>query len=64
MSRLHRFGFEIAARVGVHHGPVYLDSAQDDVYDLAANLAVRVSALAPPGSVVVLHAVEPVLRND
>ena len=29
---------------------VYLDIAQDDVYGLAANLAARVSGLAPPGA--------------
>ena len=38
-----RFGVDIAVRVGVHRGLVYLDTAQDDVYGLAANLAERVS---------------------
>jgi class 3 adenylate cyclase len=51
-----RFGIEISGRVGVHRGLVYLDTAQDDVYGLAANLAARVSGLAPPGSVVVSEA--------
>jgi class 3 adenylate cyclase len=55
-------GSEIAVRVGVHRG-LYLDTAQDDVYGLAANLAARVSALAPPGSVVVSDVVEPLVRN-
>src|SRR5262249_45752610 len=41
-----RFGKEIAARAGVHRGLVYLDTAQDDVYGLGANLAARVSGLA------------------
>ena len=59
-----RFGMEIAVRVGVHRGLVYLDTAQDDVYGLAANLAARVSGLAPPGTVVVSDAVEPLIRND
>ena len=58
-----RFGIEITARVGVHRGLVYLDTAQDDVYGLAANLAARVSGLAPPGTVVVSDAVEPLIRN-
>ena len=58
-----RFGIEIAVRVGVHRGLVYLDTAQDDVYGLAANLAARVSGLAPPGAVVVSEAVEPLVRN-
>ncbi|MDT5105244.1 MAG: hypothetical protein QOI25_2757, partial [Mycobacterium sp.] len=52
-----RFGIEIAVRVGVHRGLVYLDTAQDDVYGLAANFAARVSGLAPPGTVVVSEAV-------
>ena len=48
-------------RVGVHRGLVYLDTAQDDVYGLAANLAERVSGLAPPGTVVVSDAVAPLI---
>ena len=60
----HRFGFDIDARVGVHRGLVYLDIAQDDVYGLAANLAARVSGLAPPGTVVVSGAIEPLVRRD
>ena len=43
---------------------VYLDIAQDDVYGLAANLAARVSGLAPPGAVVVSDAVEVLIRNN
>ena len=58
-----RFGIEITVRVGVHRGLVYLDTAQDDVYGLAANLAARVSGLAPPGTVVVSDAVEPLVRD-
>ena len=48
-----KFGVGIDVRVGVHRGLVYLDTAQDDVYGLAANLAARVSGLAPPGAVAV-----------
>jgi class 3 adenylate cyclase/tetratricopeptide (TPR) repeat protein len=59
-----RFGIEINVRVGVHRGLVYLDTAQDDVYGLAANLAARVSSLAPPGAVVVSDAVEALIVND
>src|SRR5258705_2164733 len=58
-----RFGIEINVRVGVHRGLVYLDTAQDDVYGLAANLAARVSGLAPPGAVVVSATVEALIRN-
>ena len=59
-----RFGIDINVRVGVHRGLVYLDTAQDDVYGLAANLAARVSGLAPPGAVVVSDTVEMLIRND
>jgi class 3 adenylate cyclase/tetratricopeptide (TPR) repeat protein len=58
-----RLGIEINVRVGVHRGLVYLDTVQDDVYGLAANLAARVSGLAPPGTVVVSEAVEALIRN-
>jgi class 3 adenylate cyclase len=58
-----RFGIEINVRVGVHRGLVYLDTVEDDVYGLAANLAARVSGLAPPGTVVVSEAVEALIRN-
>ena len=58
-----RFGFTIQVRVGVHRGVVYLDLEQDDVYGLAANLAARVSGLAPPGGVVVSGAVERLTRQ-
>ncbi|WP_231983641.1 adenylate/guanylate cyclase domain-containing protein [Mycobacterium sp. E2733] len=56
-----RFGVDIAVRVGVHRGLVYLDTAQDDVYGMAANLAQRVSSLAPPGGIVVSDAVAPLV---
>ncbi len=58
-----RFGVDIAVRVGVHRGLVYLDIAQDDVYGVAANLAARVSDLASPGTVVVSEAVAPLVRD-
>lgn len=59
-----RFGVGIAARVGVHRGLVYLDTTQDDVYGMAANLAQRVSGLAPPGAVVLSDAVAPLLDDE
>jgi serine/threonine protein kinase/tetratricopeptide (TPR) repeat protein len=58
-----RFKTEIAIRVGVHRGLVYLDKTQDDVYGLAANLAARMAALAPPGAVLVSDSVEPLIRH-
>ena len=57
-----RFGVDISVRVGVHRGLVYVDTAHDEVYGLAANVAARVSDLAPPGSVVVSEALEPLVR--
>ena len=63
-ERVHqRFGFTIEVRVGIHRGVVYLDLEQDDVYGLAANLAARVSGLAPPGGVVVSAEVERLTRK-
>jgi class 3 adenylate cyclase/tetratricopeptide (TPR) repeat protein len=62
-AALRRFNFELQVRVGVHRGLVYLDTTQDDVYGLAANLAARVSGLAPPGSVVVSEAIAPLIGN-
>lgn len=59
-----RFGLQVNVRVGVHRGMVYLDTAQDDVYGLAANLAARVSGLAHPGTVVVSDAVQPLIEGD
>jgi serine/threonine protein kinase len=58
-----RFGLELNVRVGVHRGLVYLDTAQDDVFGLAANMAARVSGLAPPGAVVVSDSVEPLIKD-
>ncbi|KUI22721.1 hypothetical protein AU193_10470 [Mycobacterium sp. GA-1285] len=58
-----RFGVDVSVRVGVHRGLVYLDTGQDDVYGFAANLTARVSSIAPPGTVVVSDAVEPLIRD-
>ena len=60
---LRRFGFGISVRVGIHRGIVYLDTAQDDVYGLAANLAARICSIADPGTVAVSEAVEPLIRG-
>lgn len=58
-----RFGFDIAARVGVHRGLVYLDIAQDDVYGLAANMAARVCSIADPGTARVSEAIERLVHD-
>ena len=58
-----RFGFDIGVRVGVHRGVVYLDTEQDDVYGLGANLAARMCSLAEPGSVAVSSTIAHVVRD-
>jgi class 3 adenylate cyclase/tetratricopeptide (TPR) repeat protein len=58
-----RFGFDIDVRVGIHRGIAYLDTAQDDVYGFAANLAARICSLAEPGTVAVSQAVEQLIRT-
>jgi class 3 adenylate cyclase/predicted ATPase len=59
-----RFGFDIDVRVGIHRGIAYLDTAQDDVYGFAANLAARVCSLAEPGTVAVSQAVEQLISTQ
>ena len=46
-------GESLDVRVAVHHGPVYLDLDEDDIYGLAANVGARLHSLADPGTVVV-----------
>ncbi|HEX6712690.1 MAG TPA: adenylate/guanylate cyclase domain-containing protein [Thermoleophilaceae bacterium] len=46
-------GESLEVRVGVHHGPVYVDLDEDDVYGLAANVAARLQTIAEPDTVVV-----------
>jgi class 3 adenylate cyclase/tetratricopeptide (TPR) repeat protein len=59
-----RFGFDIDVRVGIHHGLVYLDVAQDAVFGPGANLAARICALAEPGTVAISAAIERLVRNN
>lgn len=53
-----RFGFDVAVRVGIHRGLVYLDTAEGEVYGLGANLAARICGLAEPGAVAVSDTIE------
>ncbi|HEY4428979.1 MAG TPA: adenylate/guanylate cyclase domain-containing protein [Solirubrobacteraceae bacterium] len=46
-------GEELEIRVAVHHGPLYIDLDEDDVYGLAANVGARLQAIAEPGTVVI-----------
>lgn len=59
-----RFGFPIAARVGVHRGLVYLDTAQDDVYGGEVGLTQAISGRADPGTVVVSDAVAALVDSE
>ncbi len=62
-SARRRFGVSIQVRVGVHRGLVYLDTAEDDVYGLGANLAARLCGLADPNTVVVSEGIERLIRD-
>ena len=46
-------GESLELRVGIHHGPVYLDFDEDDIYGLAANVGARLEAIADPGTVAI-----------
>jgi class 3 adenylate cyclase len=46
-------GVELTARAAVHHGLVFADEEEDEIYGLAANVAARLQSLADPGTVVV-----------
>ncbi len=43
----------LEVRVAVHHGPLYVDLHEDDVYGLAANVGARLQSIAAPGTVVI-----------
>jgi class 3 adenylate cyclase/tetratricopeptide (TPR) repeat protein len=58
-----KFGVAVNVRVGIHRGLVYLDTAQDDVYGFAANLATRLCGVAEPGTVAVSDAVAPLVGH-
>ena len=58
-----RFGFTVSVRVGIHRGLVYLDTTQDDVYGLGANLAARICTLAEPGEVAISETVQQLVRD-
>ena len=44
-----RPGESLDLRVGIHHGPVYLDFDEDDIYGLAANVGARLRDARRPG---------------
>ena len=50
-------------RIGIHHGPVYLDFDEQDIYGLAANVGARLETLAEPGTVVVSEEVRRLVED-
>jgi class 3 adenylate cyclase/tetratricopeptide (TPR) repeat protein len=56
-------GESLEVRVAVHHGPVYLDIGEGDIYGLTANVAARLQALADPGTVVVSSEVRALVED-
>jgi class 3 adenylate cyclase len=50
-------------RVAVHHGPLYVDLDEDDVYGLAANVGARLQAIAEPGTVVLSDEVRKLVKD-
>ena len=56
-------GESLNLRVGIHHGPVYLDFDEGDIYGLAANVGARLQDLADPGTVVVSEEVRQLVED-
>ena len=56
-------GEPLDVRVGVHHGPVYLDLDEADIYGLAANVGARLQGLADPGKVVISEEVRRLVED-
>jgi class 3 adenylate cyclase/tetratricopeptide (TPR) repeat protein len=50
-------------RVAVHHGPLYVDFDEVDVYGLAANVGARLQSIAAPGTVVVSEEVRKLIGD-
>ena len=51
-------GEPLDVRVAVHHGPVYLDFDDSDIYGLAANVGSRLHSIATPGTLIVSEEVQ------
>ncbi|MDQ2649606.1 MAG: AAA family ATPase, partial [Actinomycetota bacterium] len=54
---------DVAVRVAVHRGVVFLDRERADLYGLAANVAARIESLAAPGTVLVSDEVHALLGD-
>jgi class 3 adenylate cyclase/tetratricopeptide (TPR) repeat protein len=53
----------LEVRIGVHRGPVYLDTEEHDIYGLTANVGARLHGVAEPGSVVVSEEVRELVED-
>ena len=53
----------LAVRVAVHKGLVYLDTKEDEIFGLAANVAARLQELANPGTLVVSSAIRKLVQG-
>jgi class 3 adenylate cyclase/tetratricopeptide (TPR) repeat protein len=56
-------GERIEVRCAVHKGLVYLDTDEDDVYGLAANVVARLHGMAAPGAVVISDDVQAIVGS-
>ncbi len=56
-------GGALDVRVAVHHGPLYLDIDEDDVYGLATNVGARLQSIAPAGTVVISEQVRELVAD-
>ncbi|MDQ6855027.1 MAG: AAA family ATPase [Actinomycetota bacterium] len=55
------FAEHLDARAAVHKGLVFVDTEEDEVYGLAANVSARLQGLAAPGTVVVSEEVNEIV---
>jgi class 3 adenylate cyclase len=59
-----RAGDELAARVGVHRGLVYLERDTEELYGLAVNIAARVQEATAPGTVAITDEVRSLVADS
>ena len=53
----------VEIRVAIHHGPLYVDLDDEDVYGLAANAGARLQSIADPGTVVISDEVRKLVED-
>lgn len=59
-----RSGEDLAARIGIHRGLVYLERDTEELYGLAVNIAARVQEAAEPGTVAITEEVRGLVAGD